>query len=90
MKKFNYISRYDSAREILDEFCGPDFWDGINDEDECFLDHFDDFEGYAYYAIDNQIVVTMFPGEVIATYDNFNDYLSAVMELLEEDRGERE
>lgn len=86
MATISNISRYDSARELLDEFCGADFWDGMDADDICFLNHFDDFEGYTYYAIDGGIYVTDFCGGVMYSCENFNEFLGYVMDWLKDDR----
>lgn len=90
MAKIQYISRYNCAKELLDEFCGMDFWGEMDEDDVCFLEHFDDFEGFSYYAInDGEIYVTDFCGEVLYSCPNFDDFLRHIMEWLADDRKER-
>lgn len=89
MSKINTIARYDSAYELLQEFCGAEFWDEIGEDDDIFLRHFDDFEGFTYYAIDGAIYVTEFLGDVIDSCPDFDTFLRQIIGWLEDDREER-
>ena len=90
MQKINSISRYNCAYELLEEFCGADFWDEIDSEDDIFLRHFDDFEGYAYFCLDGcDIIVTDFYGDVINQYADIDGFLLVIEDLLAADREDR-
>lgn len=90
MATINYISKYNCAKELLDEFCCMDFWGEMDDDDICFLNHFDDFEGFGYYCVNaEEIYVTDFYGDVMYSCKNFNDFLLYVMEWLNDDRKAR-
>ena len=82
------MSIFDSAFEVLQE-CGNLDLDILDDDDICFLEHFDDFEGYQYVVInDLEYIAVMVDGyhTNVTTYDQ---WLEELMELLKEDRGNR-
>ena len=89
MENITTITRYNSAYELLEEFCGIDWWDSIDVDDDCFLRHFDDYDGFNYYCIDGvEIIVTEFCGDVVCCRD-FDAFLRDVESLLNDDREDR-
>ena len=84
------ICRYNSAYELLQEFCGLEFWSEIDAEDDIFLRHFDDFEGFCYYCINGEtIIVTDFLGTVIGNPMTFLEFLREIEDQLAADREDR-
>ena len=83
------ISRYSSAYAILEEFCGSEFWDNIDEEDDRFLRNFDSFEGLTIYCINDEIFTTDFWGQVVGYSRDIGAFLLDIEELLNQDRAER-
>lgn len=89
MKNIKTITHYNSAHELLHDFCGAHWWNNLDEDDDIVLRHFDGFEGMEYFCVNKTIIITAYGGEVIQTYRNFAAYLQDVESLLEEDRTER-
>lgn len=90
MEKVKSITQYGSAYELLQEWCGMEWWDTIDSEDDVFLRHFDDFEGFVYFCVNGKdIFVTDFGGDVIAHYSDFSVFLRDIESILKADREER-
>ena len=84
------ISAYNSAYRLLDENTTSDFWKDFDEEDICFLEHFDDFEGYQYFVINYDYVLTTICEDVIGNAMSMDEFIDSVMELLKEDRENRQ
>lgn len=87
MEKITSIVRYSCAYELLQEFCGVEFWQELNGDDDNFLRNFDDFEGFCYYSINGEtIIVTDFLGDVVGHSMSFESFLREMENLLAQDR----
>lgn len=86
------IYHYNSCYELLNENTDRDFWEenDFNDDDICFLQHFDDFEGYTYYIINYEYVIVTICEDVEGEVITLEKFISETLKLLEEDREERE
>ena len=90
MEKIKTIARYNDAYEVLENFCGMEFWGEIDPDDDCFLRHFDDFEGMTYYCINEETFFVVESGwDVIAYFPSFEAFLRNIEDLLASDREER-
>lgn len=90
MENITSIAQYNSAYDVLQEFCGIEFWQEIDAEDDTFLRFFDAFDGYTYYCINGEtIILTDFLGDVIGNAQSFLAFLREVEDLLAQDREDR-
>ena len=90
MEEIKTIARYFCAYEVLENFCGIEFWDEIDSDDDCFLRHFDDFEGMVYYCINGESFFVVDSGwNVVAYYQSFEAFLRNIEDLLASDREDR-
>ena len=90
MENIRSIAQYNCAYDVLQEFCGAEFWQEIDSEDDTFLRHFDDFEGFCYFCVNGEsIIVTDFLGEVISYERDFDAFLCEIEDLLAQDREDR-
>lgn len=88
--KMNSISKYYSLWEMLEENTTKEWFEEnhIDEDDKLFLQHCDDFEGFAYYVINyDYIVIT--DGDYIIDRASMQDFLEETLERLQEDREER-
>lgn len=100
MEKVKSINEYVSAFDVIEEYCDcVSLCDGesyiimdeqISDEDDiCFLQHFDDYEAYTYYVINGETVIVTIDSDVSAQFDSMEKFWEAVHALLDEDRENR-
>lgn len=92
IKEIQSIESYNSAYEALKENTDPAFFEehNIDDDDICFLSHFDDWDGYAYYVINYDYVLITLSGDVEGNMLTLEEFSNELLKLLEEDRRERE
>lgn len=90
MEEITSLSRYDCAYDVLREYCGAEFWQENDAEDDVFLRNFDDFTGYVYFCINGEtIVITDVLGGVVGRPQSFLAFLREVEDLLAQDREDR-
>lgn len=82
------MSIFDSAFEVLQE-CGNLDHNILDDDDICFLEHFDDFEGYQYVVINDLEYIAVMVDGYHTNVTAYDQWLEELMELLKEDRENR-
>lgn len=92
IKEIKSIEHYMSAYEAIDENTDKEFWDknNFNDDDICFLKHFDDYEYCSYYVINYEYVMVAQCGDIEGDIMTMEEFINETMRLLNEDREERE
>lgn len=91
LNKMESISKYYSLWEMLEENTMKEWFEEnhIDEDDKLFLQHCDDFEGFAYYVINYDYVVVTESDSVIDRV-SLQDFLDETIDRLKEDREERE
>ena len=85
------MSIFNSAFEVLQECGNIDLdLDLLDDDDICFLEHFDDFDGYQYVVINDREYIAVLVDGYHASVTTYDQWLDALMELLKEDRENRQ
>lgn len=90
IKDIKSICSYNSCYELLDENTLREFWEDFDEDDICFLRHFDDFEGYTYYVINYDYVLVACCEDVCGDVMTLDDFIRETLGLLEEDRKGRD
>lgn len=90
IKDIKSICHYNSCYELLDENTHRKFWEDFDEDDICFLRHFDDFEGYTYYVINYDYVLMACCEDVCGDVMTLDDFIRETLKLLEADREDRE
>ena len=92
IKDIKSIYHYSSCYELLDENTDREFWEAhdFDEDDICFLRHFDDFEGYVYYVINYEYVLITLCEDVSGDVMTLDEFINATLRALEYDRKERE
>lgn len=101
MERVNSISTFICAYDIIENYLDDNykksndgeitiFGESMSDDDVCFLEHFDDFEGYTYYVINSEsVVVVLDDGTTCGQFDSMPEFWGTVHALLIEDRENR-
>ena len=92
IKEITNIDHYNSAYELIDENCDREFWEAndFDEDDLCFLRHFDDFEGYTYYIFNYEYVLATISGDPCGNdMITLDEFVEITMQLLREDRENR-
>lgn len=93
------ISTYESAWNVLENYgdgetenCiqqNPEAF-GFSEDDIIFLQHFDDWEYLQYMVIDDNLIMVRDMDDMIVFCNTYTEWYKHVMEMLQEDREERE
>lgn len=92
IKEITNIDHYNSAYELINENCDREFWEAndFDADDLCFLQHFDDWEGYTYYVFNYEYVLTTISGDPCGNdMLTLDEFVETTMQLLREDRENR-
>lgn len=86
MKTVKNVSTYVSAYDLILEN-ERDFLAGLSEDEECFVCHFDDFEGFQYILVDYEtvIVTDSCSGLVLNVYDSIDMFFCDIEELMKEE-----
>lgn len=91
--KIRKINTFNSAWELIDKYDVIKETGFSADEDDiCFLQHFDDFEAFNYVVFDDfkVVVIDAINGDVIGNEMTMGEFWKELIEMLNEDREERE
>lgn len=85
------IKKYSSIYELVKENKCTSFWiDGkLDDDDICFLRHYDDYQEFTYFVINWDYVMIAVDDNVNGNLILIEEFLTFVENLLQEDRVSR-
>ena len=83
MTTIKMISKYASASDLL-QYEAPELLEELDRDSLEIIECSDDFEPFAYYLIDQQVIVTDdITGDVIGSYDSIEDFLQDLIDSKE-------